>query len=412
MITTYQGSVLPTIILDENDRAVLEVSQVGGTRYIRIPTRESMTLFEQIGIKLGDLNANFLNLFATMSVGRDLKARPVSIEPPKHVLSSRKNNCDWQPKGSTTFNALEIDTHPFQVNIEQCPAQFWTDCFERIFAPGPGVKDMLSTAEGRALYERMIRAIYLGLGNSAFMALNFSNHPTLGPVNATNKYKVSAGEWADFYDQQTSTALKGLITQMDELANNGEPGFDIPLLDGSFNAQGKFIGNIIDLLEALRASAKGDFGDMLYAELAPDQTSPVFLLSPALFEAYREYLVTTHAGSTEAFRYQMTGVDGTVLQLRNVLSYYGMPVVRWNICNSYDSIVGTTSHRAALVAPGALAIAYSGEIPQQYEGMGLQIVQHLDPPHKGKVFMDTYLRLGAHVVKNFVTYARNVKLPA
>jgi hypothetical protein len=275
-----------------------------------------------------------------------------------------------------------------------------------------GVKDMLSTPEGRAIYEQMIRAIYVGLGNSAFMVMNFSNHPTIAPVNATNKYKVSAEEWSNFFDQQTSTAMKGLIAQMDELADNGEPGFDIPLPDSAFNAQGKFIGNIIDLLEALRSSAKGDFGDLLYAELGPNQTSPAFLLSPALFEAYREYLVTTHAGSTEAFRYQMTGVEGTTLPMRNVLSYYGMPVVRWNICNSYDSIVGTTSHRAALVAPGALAIAYSGELPQQYDGMGLQIVQQLDPPYGGKIFMETKLRLGAHVVKDFATYARNIRLPA
>jgi len=41
--------------------------------------------------------------------------------------------------------------------------------------------------------------------------------------------------------------------------------------------------------------------------------------------------------------------------------------------------------------------------------MGLQVVQKLDPPDNGKIYMDTTLRWGAAIADlEFVSYARNL----
>jgi len=77
-----------------------------------------------------------------------------------------------------------------------------------------------------------------------------------------------------------------------------------------------------------------------------------------------------------------------------------------------DSITGATSHRAALIAPGLFGIAYSGDVAQQYSGMGLKVIQRLEAPYQGKIYLETTLRAGAAIADtDFVVYGSNLKHP-
>ena len=95
--------------------------------------------------------------------------------------------------------------------------------------------------------------------------------------------------------------------------------------------------------------------------------------------------------------------------LPNVLTFKGIPVVMWDASTTFDEIVGTKCHRVALVAPGNFGRASDVRSLRQYDGMGLQVVQKLDPPYNGKIYMDTTLRWGAAIADlEFVSYARNL----
>lgn len=407
---TTVGNVWPVSLLDADGRTGVVLDATASTRTFGMPTQAFLNIFERLVIKEGDLNADLLGIYSKMPVGRDLKARFGYLTTPRHVLSGRKNGCVWTPKGSSRLKTDTVDTYPFEVNIEQCPSSLWGDCFEMMFGPGNDVRDMLSTQEGRAMYEQFVRSVFLGVGNSVHMLLNFSNHSSIAQADASSFYKVMPEEWADFLDQMTSTELGGIITLLDKLANEGEPGFDVPIPD-AFNANGQFLGDIIALLEALKSKAKGAMRALIRSEFKPGQPKPVILLSDALFDAYQNYIVVNFSSTSEAYRYRLLGQDGQVITAMNILSYMGLPVARWEASAQFDEIVGTTSHRAAIVAPGAFGIAYSGDIAQQYDGMNMRIVQRLEPPFQGKIYLDTTFRLGAAIEDDFIVYGSLIKAP-
>ena len=92
----------------------------------------------------------------------------------------------------------------------------------------------------------------------------------------------------------------------------------------------------------------------------------------------------------------------------DVLNFKGIPVVVWDASTAFDEIVGTSYHRVALVAPGNFGRATDVRNLRQYDGMGLIMVQKLDPPDNGKIYMDTTLRWGAALAdKDYTVYARN-----
>lgn len=407
---TTTGNLYPVSLLVGGQQAVL-LDQAGSTRSFSMRTEAFLTIFERIAVKDGDFNADLLGLYSKMPVGRDLKARLGYLSIPSHIITKRTNACAWTPKGASRLITEVIDTHPFGVYIEQCAASLWGDCFEMLFGEGNDVRDILSTPEGRALYEQMLRSIFIGLGNSVHMLANFSNHPVISDADTLGFYKVTAQEWADFLDQMTSSQMGGFITLLDQLANEGQPGFDVVISDADFNANGQYTGDIIALLEQMKRKAKGEFRAFIRTEPRPGQARPIILLSDALFDAYANYIATTYSPTSEGYRFRMLGQDGQVITALNILSYMGLPVMRWDVSARFDEVTGATSHRAAIVAPGAFGLAFSGDVTRQYDGMGMRIVQKMDPPDLGKLYMNTEFRLGAAIQEDFVVYGANIQVP-
>lgn len=408
------GNLWPTTLLDGNNNPMVVLDRTRDTRYFEMRTEAVMRFFDKIGVRDGDINADMLGIYARMNIGRDLKARTAHLTTPNHLFSSRKNGCVWTPKGRSRLVTNEIDTYPIEVNMEQCPDALWGDCMEMLFGPGNDVRDILSTPEGRSLYEMFLRQVFLGIGNSFFMLTAFGNHPMITTANTLGFWSTvtDAADWTAFYDQMTSTALGGYVTLLDDLAAEGTPGYDVAISDADFDANGRFTGDIIALLEGMKLKARGDFRAMIRTEQRPGQPRPIFLLSDALFDAYREHLRTTYTGIVEGYKFMIYGQDGTVVKAQNILDFDGLPVVRWDVSERFDAITGATSHRAALIAPGAFGIAYSGDVARQYEGMGLKVIQRLEAPYQGKIYMDTTLRVGAALSdQDFVVYGSNLNHP-
>ena len=136
------------------------------------------------------------------------------------------------------------------------------------------------------------------------------------------------------------------------------------------------------------------------------------LLTSELFNAYEDYIQTNYKATESGFRYNFTRENGEVGIVPGVLRYKNMPVVRWHEVSRFDALTGCVSNRAAIVAGGNLGLAHDVEMLNQFSGMGMRIVQKLDPPENGKVFMYTNLRWGAGVGDpDFMVMARNIALP-
>jgi len=386
------------------------------SRIISVQTESALNIFDNVSVSQRDQYARALGLYGDVILGRDLKGRFASFSTPKHVLSNRKNGCAWNPKGGVRFNVEEFPTCAVEYNGEECPDVFYGTCFERLFAPGNGVRDLAGTAEGQAILSQMLRKLYQGLGNSFFDLYNFANHPLISQANTGSFYNVDIEEWEDYVDQMLSGDCGGLITLLDELAAKGQSGYDldIPLADINVST-GAYTGNIINLIESLKSAASAELTTAIEsgAQLSDGTVRyPVILLTSAEFNAYKSYIRSLAGTNEMAYRYMLEGTDGTTRLMRNVLVYDNMPVVRWDACVGFDAITGAQSHRAAIVAPGVLGVLHDVSDLAQWEGMGLVVEQSTRVADKGKIFMDTTFRWGAGIADpNFIVMASNILHP-
>jgi len=384
------------------------------SRIISVQTESAFNIFDGVSVQQRDQYARALGLYGDVILGRDLNGRFASFSTPKHVLSDRKTGCAWNPKGGVRMNIEEFPTCPVEFDGEECPDVFYGTCFERLFAPGNGVRDLAGTAEGQALLAQMLRKLYQGLGNSFFDLYNFANHPLIEQANTAAFYNVGIEEWEDYVDQMLSGNCGGLITLIDELAAKGQAGYGLDI--STVNpGTGAFTGNIINLIEDLKAAAGAELTTAIESGMVmPDgQTRyPVILLTTAEFNAYKAYIRNLAGTNEMAYRYMLEGTDGTTNLMRNVLVYDNMPVVRWDACVGFDAITGAQSHRAAIVAPGVFGVLHDVSDLAQWEGMGLVVEQSTRVQDKGKIFMTTTFRWGAGLADpNFMVMASNILHP-
>lgn len=407
------GSIFPLTLSDIG--ATFNTDSAGTTRYFSINTESSVQIFEQVAVLQRDVQDNQLGLYAHVPVGRNLKARFASLTTPAHLFSNRKMGCAWNPKGGIRVNLNEYNTCAIEYNGEQCPDTFHETCLERIYGVGNQVRDLMATEEGQMLVMQMLNRIYAGLGNSFSELVHYANHPAISQLNSSGLYAAPADKWADYYDQQMSGECAGLITLLDELYAQGFPGHDVPLPGTDFNAAGEYTGDIVGLLNKLVDAAKYDFKQWInYGMRGTGSTRiyPVIKLTEKLYRAYENYLLATFPTLPEMYRYFLTKDDGSSILMPNVLKFKNMPVTMWDEVGWFDNITGCVSHRAAIFANGVLGISHDVDDLAQFRGMGMRLVQRLDAPYQGKVYMDTTLRWGAGIGDvEFITQAQRVIIP-
>lgn len=401
----------------DQDAPAFTIDTVGRNRYISVSTSAWLHIFQQAAVVYGDLAADQLGLYTFLLVDGHGKAKFAFMKTPQHGFRPRQNGCVWNPNGSIRLGLTEIDTCPIERQAEQCPDAYWNSCFESLFAGGRGVRDLNSSPELQQLLAMTYRQLALGMGNDYHNLVHFASHPLIEAADAAGTYLADDDAWDAYYAQMIGSAdrpnnCSGIVTIIDGLSDAGEPGYDNDIPDSDIDAAGKYTGDVVALFEQLKNSAKPALKAMANnGTILADGTRryPILLVSASIYNAYKEYLRLNFNNTETMLRYFVTGIDAALFPVPGVLDYEGLPVVRWDASGTFDSIVGTQSHRAALVAPGTFGIA-SDVLPlMQYDGMGLVSVQKLDPPDNGKIYMDTTLRWGAALAdKDFVTYARNI----
>lgn len=395
--------------------AAFSANSTGTSRYFTFNTESMLQVFERFIIQEREIAANEIGLYSSVPVGRNRKARFANLTTPAHIFSNRKNGCVWTPKGAIRSNLVEFDLCPIEYNGQQCPDSIWNSCWEQLLGVGNEVHDLLSTPEMQNLIAMFLRQVFYGMGNSFSELVHFANHPLITQVNANGTYAVGVDEWNDYHDQQMSGDCGGWLTLIDELRGLGQKGYDIDIPDTDIAADGSYTGDIVGLMEQLRNSAHPDFRVWIqdgYRSPSGVVLWPVVLLTSALFDAYEEYIRTTYQATESGFQYNFNRTSGTAGIIPGLLKYKNMPVMRWHECTRFDAITGCESHRAAICAPGVLGLAHDVEMLDQFDGMGMRMVQKIDPPDNGLLYMYTTLRWGAGIGDpNFMVHASNVSLP-
>ncbi len=391
----------------------LTIDTIGTNNYIRVRTGAWLHIFNKAAIIEGDITNDTLGLYSRLLVDGEGKAKFGTIKTPHHLFRPRQNGCAWNPNGKLRMGLTEFDTCPIEYQGEQCPDAFWNSCFESLFTEGRGVRDLESGAIAEVV-TAALRQLAIGLGNSFFELWNFASHPDIVTADTNGTYNVDDDRWEDYYAQMVGSASRpvncsGMVTILDELANEGEPGYTVDIPAGDVDADNNYTGDIVALFNQMVNAAKPELRTMARRGVGQgaNRRYPVMLVTENLYQAYRDYLVTTFPQIPTVLQYFLTGASAGVSLVPGVLNWNGIPVVSWDAITSFDEIVGTSSTKIALVAPGAFGVASDVRNLRQYQGMGLRMVQKLDPPDNGKIYMDTTLRWGAALADSeYVTYGR------
>lgn len=406
--------------LDQSVGAVT-IDTIGVNNYIRVRTGPWLNIFQKAAIIEGDIVNDTLGLYSHLIVDGEGKAKFGTINTPRHLFRPRQNGCIWTPNGKIRMGLTEFDTCPIEYQGEQCPDAFWNSCFESLFQPGRGVRD-LESGEIAQVVAAALRQLAIGLGNSFFELFNFANHPdiiaadTFGPslTPGDGGYLVDDDDWEAYYAQQVGNTgrlnnCSGMNTILDALADDGEPGYTVTIPASDLDADNNYTGDIIALFNQMVANAKSELKTMARRGVGAgaNRRYPIMLVSENLYQAYKDYLITTFPQIPTILQYFLQGSAPGVSSVPGVLPWDSIPVVSWDAVTSFDEIVGTRSTKIALVAPGTFGVASDVRNLQQYQGMGLRMVQKLDPPYNGKIYMDTTLRWGAALAdSDYCVYGR------
>lgn len=391
----------------------ITVESNGNNNYIQVRTGAWLNIFNQAAIIEGDIVGDQLGLYSQLVVDGEGKAKFGTIKNAHHLFRPRQNGCVWQPNGKLRMGLTEFDTCPIEFQGEQCPDAFWNSCFESLFEPGRGVRDLESGVIAQLTAGAMTQ-LALGLGNSFYELFNFANHPDITTADDAETFSVDDERWAAFYAQMVGTDARpvncsGIVTILDGLADDGETGYTVDIPAADVDANHNYVGDVVALFYQMVDNAKSELKTMSRVGIGSGtvRRKPILLVSYNIYKAYKDYLITTFPTNPAIMQYVLTGTSGAVSTVPGVLSWDGMPVVCWDAVTSFDEIVGTHSTKIALVAPGTFGLASDVRNLRQYQGMGLRMVQKLDPPDNGKIYMDTTLRWGAALAdRGYCVYGR------
>lgn len=404
---------------DPTGQAVLIDSNAGGN-YIRIKSGPWLNLFRRAGILQGDITKNELGLYSQLMVDGEGKAKFIAQKPAYHLFRPRQNGCTWDPAGRIRNGITEVDTCPIEYQGEECPDALWNSCMEALFGPGNEVRDLYSSPELQAIFRMTLETLATGLGNSYHELVHFGLHPAISDADTNDTFLVDEDRWSDYYAQMVGSDdrpnnCSGIVTLLDALADSGEDGYNITIPDADIDANNNYTGDIVALFDSLVDSAKTELRIMAKRGIQTGTTKryPIILATTPEFRAYEAYLTSNFSNLDSLLNYILVGNDGTSRMIPGVLNYKGIPVVEWDESSVFDEIVGTTSHRVALVAPGTFGVASDVKnIKDAWNpGTGLEIVQRMGggPGFMGKIYMTTTLRWGTALAdKEFVVYARNL----
>jgi hypothetical protein len=379
------------------DWGTILVDSDKSSRIINIETETAVTFFKSLILQKARIVDNMLGLYGFVRIKPGQKARFAGLRGPKHVLQPRKNGCVFNPKGRITMFQDSIDTAPIEYDGTLCPDVFWDGCLEALYGPGNQVKDLNATPEGRAILAEVISRLYSSIGNSVYDLVHYAGHPIIADSKASGWYNVSDSEFNDFEDQQ-SVGFAGIYTVIDALKNQtGLDHFNVDILTSDVDGE-KYVGDPVELFERCLNACPTEM-DQLATRNATNNIPMIIKVTKGIFNAYKQYLIAEYNAIPESYLLRTTSVDGRTTTIPNALMYDGHVVVADHDQKLFDTVVGVTTHRCMVLTPGIWAVAHDVEnLQNQYSGMGMQIVQKLDPEYKGKFFMTTTFRLGAGIV--------------
>ncbi len=395
----------------DSPNGFMKLSGAGSQRYLEVSTGMNAHWYRNIGIKYGDIAMNALGMYSLASIGREGQAVFASLTTPSYLLRKRGAGCSWDPVKGIKSNIDRIDVCPWETQMEICADALWDSCFEKLLSVGVDIHNIMATPEGRAIVQEMMRQIYLGLGNSYFMLAHFGNHELIDESDANGWWQTNTNveDWLAFKGNQE--VCGGIYTMVDELKRQNYENYNVEIKSSDVSGE-KYIGDARALIDLVIESAPQEFNLINDANIA-QRIYPVIRVTKGIFNRLKEQnTLSCFCENPEMFKAYMTGVSEEFNITPTSLMYKGYVIIRDDTQAIFDNMVGVITHRVLLGANGVFGIAYDTAQLAQFNGLGLRMVQHLDAPFNGKIYMNTAGKIGTHILdKSLVVNASLVLTP-
>lgn len=384
-----------------NGSVILDMER-GSGRFLSLSTESALNVFKRTTINRNPLVNNVFNLFQFVEADLNGKFRYASFGSPKHIITSRRAGCVWNPKnGSIDFVSGEIVTSDLEVQNETCPDAVWNSCWKSIAGKGLDSKDFYATTEGATLIRQLIDGVFEGIGNGIADLVWFGMHPLIETANTSESYlaaNITQTEWDLYYDQMQQTG--GILTIVDSLKANGENNYTVDI--GSYVGS-EYTGATKTLFDNLLKRRPTQMRLYDNRATSPEGRSAIYV-SRSVYQKYFDDVIAQNGNIPETFYLFLQGEDGKHIRQRGVLEYKGHYVVEMDEWDMLGDMTNTYTHRAILTVPRNFAIAATANrldadgLANQYNGMGMEVIQRLGAPYQGKVYMNAMFELGTALI--------------
>jgi hypothetical protein len=363
---------------------------------LTIPSKEMVSLVRNYIIGRSPLAANELKLFTIKGGIAQDKYAIAMLNRAKHLWSSRKDGCQFVPKGRIGSQRAEFELQPIEYDGVQCPDEFFGSEWETMFATGDPF-EMLQTQAGAFALDAIVKIIIDSLHQDFWNLLMYGSHPIITTAETNGTYTVSETEWADFKDQMKNVG--GFITTADFLKTSGRDNFNVAIEVADVDGE-TYIGDVADdLFKRVRDAALPIMRTQMKRR-SLGQT--LFLVSRGIFNKYKDELIDRFKAIPVAYTLQTTGIDGTKYAMEDVLMWDGNVIVCFDELSEIDTLVGYDTHMVLATVPGNIPILYNANTARGAKNIGsdfgLKIQTSSELEKKGKVYMHANMKVATGLI--------------
>lgn len=363
---------------------------------LTIPSKDMVSLVRNYIIGRSPLAANELGLFTIKGGVTTDKYAIAMLNRARHLWSSRKDGCQFSPKGRIGSERAEFELQPIEYDGVQCPDEFFGSEWEAMFGTGDPF-EMLSTQAGAFALDAIVKIIIDSLQQDFWNLIMYGSHPIITTAETEATYTVSETEWADFKDQMKNVG--GFITTADFLATAGRENFNVEIDPADVDGE-EYIGEVRnDLFKRVREAATPIMKTQMKRR-SLGQT--IFLVSRGIFNKYKDELIEQFKAIPVSYTIQTTSIDGTKYGMEDVLMWDGNAIVCFDELMEIDTIVGYNTHMVLAMVPGNIPILYNANTARGAKNIGsdfgLKIQANTDLKEKGKIYMHANMKVATGII--------------
>jgi len=373
----------------------------GENRYFTLTKNDTLTFFKALSLVKPNIAANDLGVYTLISTNRHGEASLATFKRNGHFLQPFKYGCQWTPQGGFQHGITNIDLYRVSLQMEICHDVALKDCLESIYGVGNEIRDLLATPEGQQLLNTLLELIFEGIGNDVYDLLTFGQHPLITKSYNEGWFRNSGEYTEEQYETYRTQqgAAKGHLTIIDAFKAEGLTNYNVAIPSSDYNGA-LFTGDVGGDLFPRLTKANSKEIRRLAKRNKGTASAGIILVQSSIWDKYRDELITLGGNIVEGYALYVDGDDGRPkpAQMPDAYFWNGIPVICADEWDDFDHVLGITSHRAVYLAPGSLAVAFDVRELEQFNGLGLQLVQRLAPPYNGKIYLHSDIRLGAAIV--------------